>query len=297
MSSWEPVQPAYFTLAMLDPERRRPAEWWQGSPRVWGVLELRLTVAPDSRLHIGSGAPRPTGSALAAAHASAPRRRGKGLVDEPVVPGSSLKGATRVVVEALSPSCDPLGPDPCKPSAVCPACLVFGAAGRRGLVGFTEATVLAEAVPLQYYRIAQRYSHARAPRRGRRLYGPDPESPLPRATEVLEVLAGGTQLAASLALDGVPDWGAGLVTVALGLGGEGLCCLRLGAGKNRGMGIVNCELDRGWWADHFAAAAAGNRQPVDADVIDRWQRATLARFPVAKGRRDAIQQRYGCATP
>lgn len=297
MSSWEPVQPAYFTLPVLGPERQRPADWWREGPRVWGVLELRLAAAPDSPLHIGSGAPRPTGQGLAAAHASAPRRRGRAIVDEPVVPGSSLKGSVRVVVEALTPSCDPLGQDSCKPASVCPACLVFGAAGRRGLVGFTEATVLAEVVALQYRRIAQRYSHARAPKRGRRLYGPEPESPLPRATEVLEVLPGGSELAASLALDGVPDWGVGLITIALGLGRVGLACLRLGAGKNRGMGIVRCRLDGGWWADNFAAAAAGHRQPVDADAIDRWQQAAMARFPVAKGRRDVIHQRYGGATP
>jgi hypothetical protein len=201
----------------------------------------------------------------------------------------------RVVVEALTPSCDPLGPSACRAHAVCPSCLVFGTAGRRGLVGFGEAATPPEAgLPgLQHRRLAQRYSHPRAPKRGRRLYGPEPESPLPRATEVLEVLPGGSVLVSTVVLDGVPDWGVGLVMIALGVGPLGLPCLRLGAGKNRGMGILHCEVTGGSYAETLAAAAGGARRAVGDEVIGRWQQAATARFGVLTERREAIHQGYG----
>lgn len=295
MSAWEQVRPAYFTLPFLPPDRRSPGDWLADAPRAWGAIRLRLVVAPDSSLHVGSGAPRPAGGVLVAAQASVPRRRGSALVEEPVVPGSSLKGAVRVVVEALTPSCDPLASAACKAASVCPACLIFGTAGRRGLVSFTDAAVPsdAELPPLSRREVAQRYSHQHAPRGGRRLYGPEPESPLPRLTEVLEVLPGQTVLVATLFFDGVPQWGMGVIAIALGLGDRGLPHLRLGAGKNRSMGIVHCEIDGGWYAENLAAAVrTGGRRPANQEAIGRWEQSAIACFGELRERRDMIQRAY-----
>lgn len=295
MRAQEPVRPAYFTVETTEPERKRPEQWEEGADVVWGSVEVCLTVGPDSRLHVGSGAPRAHGDVLVAAHASVPRRRGRVLADEPVVPGSSLKGAVRVVAEALTPSCL-LDRQACRGAGqVCPACMVFGAAGRRGRLGFTDAVPApgAEAPQRAAYRIGQRYSHAHAPRRGRRLYGPHPESPVPAATEVLEVLPGGTTLQASLTFNKVPDWGLGVVTIALGLGPKGLRWLRLGAGKNRGMGIVHCAVVGGWYASTLADAAGQGRRGITDEVIARWQHAALGRFRALAGRRDEIDRKYG----
>lgn len=302
MSTWEPVRPAYFTLPLLSPERKPPSDWLAGAERLWGSVELRLTVDPASGLHVGSGAPRAVGGALAAAQAGVPRIRDRGLSEVPVVPGSSLKGAVRAVVEALTLSCDPLGPDHCGrgrtsgPEWVCPACLLFGCAGRRGLVGFADATPIGdEPVALQLEEIPQRYSHQHAPRRGRRLYRPEPESPEPRYTERLErleLLPGGTVLAARLLLDGAPDWGAGVIAIALGVGNDGLPHLRLGAGKNRGLGIVRCSVTGGSHAASLTSAV-GSGRPVDDRTIRRWQAAAVGRHAQLAQRRAEIRAGYG----
>jgi hypothetical protein len=57
----------------------------------------------------------------------------------PVIPGSGIKGAVRNLYELLSFSCDPLGENRCKSQLFCDACTLFGALGRGGQVGFTDA--------------------------------------------------------------------------------------------------------------------------------------------------------------
>ncbi len=291
MTSWEPARPAYFTIPIGAPKRERVAGWMTGLA-VWAELRLRLTTM--SHLHVGSGAPRLLqGGKLAGAQVGAARRQDGQLAHVPVVPGSSLKGALRVIAEALSPSCDPFAKRACRDGEVCPACLLFGSPGRRGLLAFTEAVPVHDARP-EVIRIGQRYSHTKAPRRGRRLYGPDPEAPAPQATEAVEVVHSGTELVARLALHGAPEWAAGLVTIALGIGAEGLPHLRLGGGKNRGMGIVVVSCDGGWQAPTRLAALT-DRAPVDDAVVAGWQRAALDRVPELAERRDQIATGYGGA--
>lgn len=302
MTAWEPVRPAYFTIPFLPVERRAPSEWLADGEHVWGSLALRLTAAPDAPLHVGSGGPRVVNGRLVAAQASVPRLRQRRLVPEPVVPGSSIKGAVRVVVEALSPSCDPLGQENCSRTGrgrLCPACLVFGAPGWRGRLAFGDGIVQPGddgQVPARLYKIPQRYSHPRAPRRGRRLYGPEPESPAASQQERLEALPGGSAVVTTLMLDGMPAWGVGLVAVALGLPPEGLPHLRVGGGKNRGMGIVTCELERGWYATSLADVVSGRHSAPDHEVgpvvVERWQHAALGMFSGVVRQRDLIARRY-----
>ncbi|MES1244635.1 MAG: RAMP superfamily CRISPR-associated protein [Acidobacteriota bacterium] len=58
--------------------------------------------------------------------------------DDPVIPGSGIKGAVRTVFELLSHSCDPFATR-CSRDSCCEACSVFGILGWSGRVDFSDA--------------------------------------------------------------------------------------------------------------------------------------------------------------
>lgn len=292
MSSREPVRPAYFQVPALPVERE---ELDPAAPGLWGSVDLELEVAADSWLHVGSGAPKPAGRALAAAHTWAPVVRDRRWVNVPVVPGTSIKGAVRAVFEALTPSCEVFDRGACRvgrpPIQLCPACAVFGAAGLRGRVGFDEAR--ATTYEVQVIEVPQRYSHQHAPRQGRRLYTPGTEHPEPATRELLECLSGGSRLSTRLTTSGAPGWALGLITIVLGLGPWGLPHLRLGGGKNRGMGIVTVQITGGRVAASRADLIVRRTGPVDEEAVAGWQEAARERFPALEDQRTAIAQGYG----
>ncbi len=229
-------RPAYFLVDVPSPERARPPSRDRG---LYGRLSMTLTC--QTPLHIGSGSPILIQNRLVAGVAAV-RAAGR-LV--PIIPGSSLKGAVRAVVEAITPSCERVAitkVDACRGSdALCPACRVFGAPGWKALIGFGDLAPEG-ADWLRPQRVAQRYSHRNAPRRGRRLYGSEPEDPLPDKDEDLVVVEPGTRFRGALYLDGIDRVGLGLVLLALGATADGLPHLRIGGGKNRGLGIVHVEI-------------------------------------------------------
>jgi hypothetical protein len=312
MNRFDAPEPAYETFPLVEPERRRPPDPLEG---IWGRLDIEATVV--RHVHIGSGGWAVVGGdrpQLAAATVTQPEPRSD-RVPAPCIPGSSLKGALRVVVEALSPSCDPLADRGCKPAELCPACTVFGLAGRRGLVSPGELEPAGDC-KVALVRIPQRYSHPGAPRRGRRLYRLEPEASTAGTDELLEVLADGSVLRGEIGLRGVPDWGAGLLTIALGVGPMGLPLLRIGGGKNRGLGALAVRVTGGSWsegplgvlggsgsgsspADAGGSSVSGNvagRLP-DEEVIGAWQGAAARRFPDLSTVRDRIARLYGAGQP
>ncbi len=174
---------------------------------------------------------------------------------------------------------------------------MFGAAGWRGRLTFADGRLVDNDAATQVCSIPQRYSHPKASRRGRRLYGPNQEAPTPSASESLEVLRKGSELTTTLMLDGVPTWGVGLIAIALGIQPEGLVHLRLGGGKNRGMGIVTCEIVDGWFAPTLAGVVLNQHSPVDRQVVHEWERSALSAFPGASARRDLITSQYRATGP
>ncbi|MER3452992.1 MAG: hypothetical protein C4344_04905 [Acidimicrobiia bacterium] len=281
--------PAYRLFDPQDPQRMEPPAPEEG---LWGSISIRATAREP--LHIGSGAWLVVGDGPQAHAVSAtvttPTIRAGAIRHEPCIPGSSLKGALRVVVEVMSPSCDPFE-NRCKGSGpLCPACIIFGTAARRGLLAPGELTVTGE-FTTEELRVAQRYSHANAPRRGWRLYRLEPESPLPSATEHLEVVARGTAFVGELGLRGIPDWGAGLVTIAAGLGPEGLPLLRIGGGKNRGLGILELELIA-LRSTRGIPVVPAPPDPAPLTTLREWQDHAAARFPHLLERRNAIAALY-----
>lgn len=289
MRSFQFPEPAYQTFPMAEPRRELPPDPLIG---IWGRLELEATVLRPT--HIGSGAWALVGGGrqLAAATVTQPPLRSDQW-PTPCIPGSSLKGALRVVAEVLSPSCDPLSPPNCRADQLCPACTVFGLAGRRGLVSPGELRLAGEP-PTTTLRVAQRYSHQGTPRRGRRLYRLKPEVATAEAFEVLEVLPPGSVLFGELGLQGVPDWGAGLVTIVLGVGPLGLPLLRAGGAKNRGQGALAIRVTNGWWGvgPQSGLCSATARSAVNDAVFGVWQQAATERFPQLANLREQVAELY-----
>jgi len=293
--SFVPVEPGYEFVTILPPRRSAPPPPEDG---VWGTLQL--TLHADTHLHLGSGVPVPVSvdavpvpvDTLAAGTASVPRRFGTHF--EAVIPGSGWKGAVRAITEALTPSCDPFdqgcGADG---TGLCPACTLFGIGGQRGRIGFTDASA-AETEP-RVLRVRQRYSHPSAPASGRRVYRTTAEQSAAAAEEYLQTIPPGTALRGELTLHGVPSWGLGLLTIVLGLGPRGLPFLRVGGGKNRGLGIVTVDRIGGAVADGLAAWMHNRRVRLDDEGVRRerlvaWQDDAVGTFPVLEERIARIRE-------
>lgn len=263
-------RPGYFLMRLEPPERRPAPDRDQG---VRGRLTVEITCRTP--LHIGSGSPLGLGPDRKQLVGGIAAVRGDGDALAPIIPGSSLKGAVRAVVEAITPSCERVsargadGARPCRSAAaLCPACRIFGAPGWRSTIGFGDLAP-AQGVTVTMQRVGQRYSHRNAPRRGRRLYRPSPEEPLPDKEETLAVVAAGGRFRGAIYLDGVDREGLGLVLLALGIPPQGLPYLRLGGGKNRGLGIVDAEVRAGRVYGSLADWLAGRRLLSSAEEVDR----------------------------
>ncbi len=141
----------------IDPQH--PAAIGTGAVELVTVREVVLPTAPQRRQVPGANvrslrsAPFETAAANDKRHVVS---RIAAAAGEPVLPGSSLKGAVRQVFEMLSPSCYHEDPQPrtkrkperCpfpkhqrgqEPKWFCPACSFFGGEGLGGRVSFGEA--------------------------------------------------------------------------------------------------------------------------------------------------------------
>jgi len=137
-----------YDFVRFEPARMRkvPAPRHDVMTGLWGSLEGAITA--ETPIFIGHSE---AGGGRAARTAASPPRTS--LVDSekrPIVPGSTLKGLFRSVVEAVAPGCvrigmssyrvpqEFLGCDPGRPEAaatakVCPACALFGLVAQGGL--------------------------------------------------------------------------------------------------------------------------------------------------------------------
>ncbi|MFN3929342.1 MAG: RAMP superfamily CRISPR-associated protein, partial [Thermoflexus sp.] len=107
-----------------------------------GRLELEIEVRSDY-LYVGSGQIELFNNrGREQAYYAFARRDG-----QLIIPGTSIKGAVRSVVEAISNSCVklitsrerlPPSHQPCDEDALCPACRLFGVTGYRGRAHFAD---------------------------------------------------------------------------------------------------------------------------------------------------------------
>ncbi len=165
------------------------------------------------------------------------------------IPGSSLKGPVRGLVEAFTPSCvcktrtrlDKYSYAECSYNSqrqegeICPACKLFGAMGYQGQVSFSDAPLITgesdlRYIPAQYQPSGQQerrhYPHRLIDNRP----GNWPlETALPDATFSLHV-----------EFTNLTPAELGVLLIALGQGDPSLC-LKIGAGKSAGLGAIRID--------------------------------------------------------
>ena len=161
-------------------------------------------------------------------------RRGKQLV----IPGAGIKGAVRAHTEALSPSCEG---GTCKDDSLCPCCQIFGTLGVRGKVSFCDAgPVNVERLVLAKPAILLRRGGRRD--NGRRFYwhsnylmwGPQPNL----ESERVEVVKPPATFTCECFLRDMTEEEMGLLLLGMGMAPRREFRLKLGGGKNRGLGSV-----------------------------------------------------------
>jgi CRISPR/Cas system CSM-associated protein Csm3 (group 7 of RAMP superfamily) len=281
--SYEPAAPKPYGFVRVDPLRDEDREHPAGHHRykdgaVSGTLRGEIHVL--SPVHVASGTLEMQAdpeSPLYKAHV-----RSGGRV---VIPGSTLKGAVRSVVEAISASCVritrvrrdqlPRGAEGCRSEKkLCVACRMFGSLGYQGQVRFTDALLRQE------YRTALTYMPSLyAPRtraggvyvergqiKGRKFYhhGQPAMGNVP-----VEVCPTGSDLDFTLHFDNLAPAEVGLLLTALGLGDPPLV-LKLGGGKPTCYGSMRVNLSgleifenmRTAYADYDLSKAASS-DPAD----------------------------------
>jgi RAMP superfamily len=232
---------------------RRDPLFTQGHDRVApGALSGRLAgqIVALTPLHVGTGTFERTARVLPALAAETPLlfplvRYG----DVPIVPGTTLKGALRAAVEAVTLSClavrgpatrllpPPLHPlRPCtRRDALCPACRLFGGQGYLGRLRVADAPLIEGSTALAHVpdRYAPRAGRG-APPPGRRFYGHGrPAS----GTVPVEVCPADSVLAWQVDFTSLQPAELGLLLIALGQG-EPPLRLKLGGYKPACFGSV-----------------------------------------------------------
>lgn len=172
----------------------------------------------------------------------------------PAIPGSTLKGAVRSVVEAVTNSCvgvtrerelPPGVSRGCRPPTLCPACGLFGAMSRLGRISFGDAVIdlnqanagIARMPALYRPRPRQGYSYKDSTRtfKGRKFYFHG----LPakhREGTYIEVLTPGTHLPGQVAFTSLEEAELGILLFALGL--DNSFRISVGGGKPMAMGRI-----------------------------------------------------------
>jgi len=177
------------------------------------------------------------------------------------IPGSSLKGAVRSIVEAITRSCVrvqsrtlrdklPRGFEPCEPrdgnALLCPACRLFGAMGYQGQVRFLDASLIQGKLttmftpslfaPRTYARV---YYDCSGTVKGRKFYfhGQPAKGNVP-----LEVCDVGSRFRLRVDFANLTDAELGVLLTALGQGNPPFA-LKLGGAKPACCGSIEVEIE------------------------------------------------------
>jgi CRISPR/Cas system CSM-associated protein Csm3 (group 7 of RAMP superfamily) len=252
------AEPKPFVLVEIPKEEpdRRPVTTHEKFAGLTGRLELSFTVISEY-LFVGSGAYEfdPNhGNRRPDVWYTFYRRNG-----QICVPGTSLKGAIRAIVEAISNSCvsqrhrrenlRSSHHQPCRfrdeRSPLCPACRLFGTTGYRGRVHFTDFLPQGEIKP-EIVKIGElwepkRYDPARRRFYERKSFQPL-ENPAPQqGFRFVEAVRKGAEFRGALLFENLSEAELGLLLHALGWQLEGerpQFAPKLGGAKPRCFGSV-----------------------------------------------------------
>ncbi|HWW77043.1 MAG TPA: RAMP superfamily CRISPR-associated protein [Pyrinomonadaceae bacterium] len=214
---------------------------------------VTATLVALSPVHVASGNVELTGAkpSLVKAHF---RRNGR-----PTIPGSSLKGAIRSIVEAISdpPSCVritkapsmqlPPGAEHCrKKERLCVACRMFGAMDYMGQVRFADAllasgeTEIAHIPSLFAPRTRERVYLDRGVVKGRKFYAHGQRSQIAHGNVPVEVCPAGSRFPLAVHFENLEARQLALLLTALGQGQPRLFP-KLGGGKPACCGSVEVK--------------------------------------------------------
>jgi CRISPR/Cas system CSM-associated protein Csm3 (group 7 of RAMP superfamily) len=217
---------------------------------------LRAELVALQPLHVGSGLLVPP-EVLGLRAEDVPlvkawiRKTAAGGPGAPFIPGSSLKGVFRSLVELLTAACvcktadRDWGRSECRYNSkqhsgqLCPACKIFGAMGYQGQMRFVDAEMLAGQTALHF--LPPQYQPRIAKTDPRRRYYPhglvDPRTD---QNWPVEVVLPGARFALAGQFTNLSAAELGLVLIALGQGVAALCP-KVGAGKSCGLGAARIE--------------------------------------------------------
>lgn len=230
-------QDTYSSLPPLPTNRRRlpPSEQHQQLALDLVSGRVQGTIVVQSPLHVGTGllveAPRGTRTT------SPLVKQFYRLDNHRTIPGSSLKGSLRSLIELFTNACLPHERrgehQGCSKTNVCVACKLFGSMGYEGNVYFAAATQLDDkvsvtTVPAQFNRKKHRDN--------RRFY-PHRIKQTENATWALETVPKGGQFALNVTFRNLQSAEVGLLLIALGQGDPAICP-KLGGAKSAGLGAV-----------------------------------------------------------
>lgn len=230
-----------------------------------------------------------TGSLQAKAHLCQPVHVGSGLLEPPImrglqsdillvktlfrvgdkvcIPGTSLKGAFRSLIEMFTNSCAP-GDDSdefrgCKPgeadsTELCPACRLFGAFGFLGNVRFDDV-VFPTKIRSSMKMLPPQYNSGKGRQHGERRYYPHDLVDERDGNWPFEVLDPGQSFEIKVSFKNISSEDLGLLLIGLGQG-EWQICPKLGGGKSAGLGSVRITELRGQLLDIRASYASFESQ-------------------------------------
>jgi len=246
---------------------------------------LRGVITALTPVHVGSGQIELTGREppLVKAHVRSSGR--------PIIPGSSLKGAIRSIVEAISPSCIcitraktdriPSNLRGCTDKEkLCVACRMFGATGRQwgyqGQVRFSDAvlrdgfqTVILKVPPLYAPRPKERLYYEGGLVRGRKFYR---HGRVATGNVPVEACPEGSEFDFTVHFDNLTEAELGLLLIALGQG-EPPLTLKLGGAKPACFGSVRITLSEMRIIDDARAACADYDVPFAEGDLARYLEA------------------------
>jgi len=223
MPGQRPIAPKpFFFLPLRGKPAREAPSGHERFQSMTGWLELEIEVISDY-LYVGSGQfeLRSVQGQEQAVYAFT-RRNG-----QLIIPGTSIKGAVRSIVEAISNSCVRVksrrervrgshNPRRCQ-NTLCPACRLFGSTGYRGRVHFTDAEPVGDIQP-EIIKIAELWPPRRAD--GRKFYHNRQFQPLDlrpaKNHRFLEVVSKKARFHTRLIFENVENEEMGLIVRALG---------------------------------------------------------------------------------
>lgn len=241
--------------------------------------ELRGQIRTLGPVHIGSGRLELSRRLALSSKVQAEFPLVRGFVTREgkhILPGSSLKGAIRSVVEAISPSCvskkgrytnvNNDARECRKKDYLCPACRLFGAMGYLGKVKFEDGVQVGDAVAVM--RLPQMYRPQTTNPDGRKFYMHGQQA---TGEQPVEVVPEGELFNFSFRFDNLQPAELGLLALALGLSSrqEESFCLKLGGFKPACLGSVKFEPQQ--LSLESGTASYLDFDAPEAEVLNGWE--------------------------